>query len=314
MENGKKYVTLNQGLQGALAAAENRKLRVPGGMWKRGGGKKGKTASETTHYEAAYRNFERGRTRALKGGYLTSKEQESYWMRFGYYSTLSVIDLLGDTLVEAVAPTPELTVVTSPPPSTKPVSPPSMPSVRPAAAGPKHGEVGHQQKFGDGLIEVLGDAQGQPSSLWIHAGKSKKRGDETVYEKEESVSFGEVPSEHSPEWVRRYWGEVYLGRDYNRADSESLKKRSVYAHILSTMVGDGSEEPSGLPEDVHPRIAQFWRECALGIRDAIEGNGGGEQTPARRAGAAHARENELRGVIEWSEADQRFVWASEAAS
>jgi hypothetical protein len=181
-------------------------------------------------------------------------------------------------------------------------------------SGPKHGEVGHKLKVGaDAWVEVT-----DSGSLWFHRGKkSRKRGGEDTYEQEDSASVETVPSAKSPAWVQSYWGEVYLVGDYNGGEA-SLKKLNVYENILNAMVGNAiefGEEPSAQPDDLHPRIAEFWRECALGIRDEIEGKlGEGEQTPARRAGAAYARERELRGVIQWNEAEQRFVFASEASA
>ena len=98
------HAVQKQQLKGAEAAAVGRPLRVPKGMWKRGGGKAGKTANTTTHFESAYQNWVKGRDRALAGGYLSSREEESYWCRFAYYSTLQVLELLGDAVDRKLVP------------------------------------------------------------------------------------------------------------------------------------------------------------------------------------------------------------------
>jgi hypothetical protein len=103
-EWSRAFEARKQQLMGAEAAAYGRSLRVPKGMWKRGGGKAGKTASDETYFEAAYRNFAKGRDRAFAGGYLSSREEESYWFRFGYYSTITVLDMLGDRADKALLP------------------------------------------------------------------------------------------------------------------------------------------------------------------------------------------------------------------
>jgi hypothetical protein len=100
------HTVLKQQLDGALQAAMRTPLRVPKGAWRRGGGRAGTTASSVTHMEAAHTNFVRGRDRALGGGFLTARESESYWCKFGYYSTLSVLELLGDRVDTALIPTP----------------------------------------------------------------------------------------------------------------------------------------------------------------------------------------------------------------
>src|SRR5438552_3722014 len=160
------YTTLKQQLDGAEAAACGRGLRVPKGMWKRGGGKKG---SDVTHYEAAHTNFAKGRTRAIAGGYLKAKEAESFWFRFGFYSTINLLELLGDrvdtALIGGGTATPAAPRAAATPPEPRRIE--LVPAGPKQPSGPKHGEVGHKMKVSaDAWVEVVGDRG--TASLWFH--------------------------------------------------------------------------------------------------------------------------------------------------
>ena len=270
-------------------------------------------------YQRSYTAAARGIGLALRGLKLTQRERERSLVAaeaFDIVDNLKKVIGGGDTFAMLLA----ASNVVSPKRGAVPVEVPKLvtPSgetAEPEEAGPTHGQVGHKQKVGaDTWVEVVG-YNGTPTALWCHMGKPRKRKDEIVYEREASFSIDEVPTANSPDWVRMYWDEVYLGRDYSRSDpNESLKKLSIYETILDRMVGDaiefGDDEPGRCPDNAHPRIKEYWAACALGIRDEIEG-GSGEITPARRAGAVYARKRELRGIVRWDETAQRFGWTNE---
>jgi len=85
---------MEQQLKGAEDAMLGRPCRVTKGMWKRGGKTKAGSPDDT-HYEAAYRSWCRGRSRAYANERLTVHETRSPWCLRGYYCTLAVMDHVG---------------------------------------------------------------------------------------------------------------------------------------------------------------------------------------------------------------------------
>lgn len=175
-----------------------------------------------------------------------------------------------------------------------------VPPRPPVSQEQAHGKVGHIARYGQYTIRVEGDDDG-PRHLALCDGN-------TVAERR---SISEVPSDKSPPWLWRYWGEIYL-LDYLRtAPQASLQKPECYQRLLEAMTGVEGDEPEACPEDAHPKIKEFWAQCARGIRDWLE-TGTILSTPgARRAGALYAKDNNLGRDIKWNEEAQKFDWTPE---
>jgi hypothetical protein len=163
------YITLKQQIEGVTDAMHNRPLRLTAGLWKRGGKRKS-TTPVITHSEAAYNSFAKGRAKALANQALTARDHKSQWCVLGYYSTLTVLDMVGGRLNELhtdPATTKRATAEGAPRPAPVPVEPTDDPEMddddddasTSAFFTPGH-RIEYDNQFGEpGTIEVSADGK-----------------------------------------------------------------------------------------------------------------------------------------------------------